>query len=172
MRVRLTRIQYRSCLEVVRASTMPCAENLAVFLEVDVADAGRTRLDVVLPAIGWQRVREALFDVCYTDRGFRARGAPLRIVNALKAITESVNRLEVHPALRGAGMIGLHTTIIPAWAIGENLWSPYPVESVEMVLLAPRHTTTNGHRITHWQPTDLPGASSFVFHEISHLAFA
>ena len=168
MRVRLTKAQYEVCLERAAGLPWPLVETL----QRDVQPHARTRIDVAMPAIAWVRVRDSLYDVAYTRKGFKSREAPERLVRALRAVQGNLNTWESHPAMSGAALLGLHATLIPVWRDQNNGWSIYPVEGSAMEMLTPEHILVSGHRYTRWAPQ--PGGNvggSFIFVEAEHLRF-
>lgn len=130
-------------------------EHLDMWWGRDKTTASKHRVDIVMPAVGWRTAESAMFDHCFDERGFRAKERVRTTdLNALKAIRQSMNARENHPALSGRGAIGLIPELIPAWKIvpdqSGKMYSPYPTSLGEYVVLAPFTTTVQTKQVTAW----------------------
>lgn len=156
MIVRLTRRQYKRVLEVVEPE-MKAEEWRKALVEwwyADVSDASKHRVDVAMPAIGWKRVWDVMFDHCFDNRGMRSKGVRTTDLNATKSIRRALNAREVHPALFGIGAIGMIGELVPAWTLTglatEAAYSPYPHVGENFVVLAPESHKVRGQTVTKW----------------------
>jgi hypothetical protein len=138
--------------------------------------ASKHRVDIVMPASAWRRVEGIMFDHCFDERGFRARERVRSTdINALKSIRRALNVRENHPALYQRGAIGLISELIPAWKFpapdaSGKVYSPYPVQSMPFVVLAPESRTVQTKQTTIWveaiRPRELP-----LLYEPGHWVF-
>jgi hypothetical protein len=132
----------------------------------DCSVASKHRVDIVMPAIGWRSIEGIMFDHCFDERGFRARERVRSTdLNALKTIRRALNAREHHPALFNRGAIGLIAELIPAWRFpaadaSGRCYSPYPVDAMDFVVLAPESRTVRTKQSTLWtealRPIELP----------------
>jgi len=168
MIVRLTRQQHRACKRYAVAD-----ENVVEWLDRDVTDASKNRVDVAMPAVGWLVMRNLLFPQVYSVKGFQRKEAPLTASRALSSIQASLNIREKHPALRRAGAIGIHRDILPVWRLPQQstdfLYSPYPGAGTFMVLM-PEHITEGGQRLTVWHES-FSHPKAVLLEESTHLVF-
>lgn len=153
MIVRLTKRQ----LDRVRVhvSHAERSERLVEWLSRDVVDASDQRRDVWMPAIGWLRIEQIMFDYCYDARGYRGKNVRDSDLKALKQMRSAINLREHHPALSMIGAVGLIRELIPAWRLHIPLvdgrsYSPYPSVEGSFVVLVPE-MKINGAQFTYWQ---------------------
>lgn len=152
MIVRLTRTQ------VSRAARLIDDESLLGWLVREHPGEG-LRFDVSMPAIGWKRIADTLFDHCYDERGFRARKVRNADFNALRAIRRALNARETHPALFDMAAVGAVTELIPAWKYmtkGPAAYSPYPMLFAPFVVLAPVPGLRGTMKVTSWVEAKRP----------------
>lgn len=168
MIVRLTRQQHQACKRYAASD-----DALYEWLDRDVDQASKHRLNVAMPAIAWLRMRNILFPQVYSVKGFQRKEAPMSATRALSSIQASINLREKHPALRGAGAIGIQRDILPVWKLRQTSddfkYSPYPGKGTFMVLM-PEHITQGGRRITVWHEA-LSSPESVFLQEATHLIF-
>jgi len=168
MIVRLTRQQHQACKRYASAD-----DNLLEWLDRDISEASRARLDVAMPAIAWRTLRNVLFPHVYSVKGFQRKEAPLTATRALSSIQAGLNLREKHPALRNAGAIGIHMDILPVWHLPQPsddfVYSPYPGKGTFMVLM-PEHITQGGRRVTVWHLA-LSHPKTVLLQEATHLVF-
>jgi hypothetical protein len=152
-------------------------ETYAAWWDRDRSVASKHRVDIVMPASAWRMVESVMFNHCFDDRGFRARERVRSTdINALKSIRRALNVRENHPAMYQRGAIGLISELIPAWrfpapdASGKR-YSPYPVQAMPFVVLAPESRVVQTKQTTIWveanRPSELP-----LLAEHNHWAFA
>lgn len=160
MIVRLTRRQYGRVIEVVEPAL--AAEQWRKALKewwyADVSSAAKHRVDVAMPALGWKRVADVMFDHCFDNRGMRSKGVRTTDLNAMKAIRRALNVRETHPALHGIGAIGMIGELVPAWTMtqgqdGKPHYSPYPLVGENFVVLAPESHSVRNQTVTTWVPS-------------------
>lgn len=130
----------------------------------------RRYIEVVLPAIGWLKIRDDLARVCFTARGFRNSKIPVVDSGALRRIQKQLNLLHVHPALRGYGLEGRWGTVIPVWGAGGERFSEFPVTGGEFTLLVPKWDVVSRIEVTTWHPGPAP-IDDPLLNEATHLAF-
>jgi hypothetical protein len=112
-----------------------------------------------MPAIGWKRIEQMVFDHCYDHRGFRNRRVRDSDLRMLRSMTDAVNIREHHPALMKVGSIGFVAELIPAWKLHGpddkgRMYSPYPELQSEFVVLAPHWAERSRRQITYWTEED------------------
>jgi hypothetical protein len=155
MIVRLTRRQHKRVAEIV-ADQMGerWRSGVLEWIEQDVSDAAKHRVDVAMPAIAWRRTWDVMFDHCFDNRGMRTKGVRVTDLNATKAIRRGLNVREVHPALSRTGAIGMIGELVPAWKLieteGSMLYTPYPRQGMQFVVLAPESREVGRQRVTQW----------------------
>lgn len=149
MIVRLTRHQFKNLRGMIDRSA-------SFWWDSDLTqDASAHRVDVTMPAIGWRQLEQMLFEHCYDERGFKRRKVRSTFFAADRAIRTALNAREQHPALFGSAAVGRVSEFVPAWKfpgpdVTGKRYSPYPVQSMPFVVLAPMDLSLNGKRATKW----------------------
>ncbi len=134
---------------------------------------GRKQHDYELPAIAWRQILDELLRSCFgPSKGKLSQGVPKSAYGAVKRIADALMRIEHHPALQGRAIEGWVGDIIPAWRVGDKLWTPYPQTS-PFDLLKPQHRTVNQIDLTMWEPDWLPQdrQKSWTLQEANHRMF-
>lgn len=135
---------------------------------VDVLEHERwvagARIDVCAPYAAWLAAYEALVDYTFNNRGVRRHGVTTATQAALKDLGQALGFYDRHPALRGAGVVGHHALLIPAWRLPEpdrleRLYTTYPFPGQEFVVLRPSWRTGPGRaKVTEWEAS-VPASS-------------
>lgn len=128
--------------------------------------------DVMLPAIGWLRLRDQIASVAFNMRGQRSSNAPRHLTRGLSRIARALAELHMHPALQGFGLEGLHGQVIPTWNRPGRPRSEFPVADGTFEVLVPRPQYSHGLEFTVWEPASLFVVPSMpLTNEAEHLAF-
>lgn len=148
MIVELTKRRYDQILYV--------GEDLIHWIQDEAEWASSHRVDVLMPAVGWEIVRSRLFDLVYTAKGARRREIPRAAFGALQMVTAAVAKREAHPGYTGVGAFGIHDECLSAWRLAGQRWVCYPLGSgamtVEYTVLMPYREETAVGKVTMWAP--------------------
>jgi hypothetical protein len=150
-------------------------EGVLGWMDRDVTDAAKHRVDVAMPAIAWKRTFETMFDHCFDNRGMRTKGVRSTDLNATKSIRRALNVRECHPALSRTGAIGMIGELVPAWRLevpeASTFYAPYPRLGLPFVILAPESRQVRNQKVTLW--VEAPRAPERpLLSEASHWPFA
>lgn len=149
MRVRLGVMQYRY---MERLCEGPIAEHFAEDA-IAVGVPGRAHIyDVGGAFIAWEILLERCVAKAYSATGGRKEdGISATLAKMIRNIAKETNRITVHPAMRGAAMLGLIAEAFPAWEDGDQ-WSPTPNGNPFVYLKPQWHTELSPRLITTWGP--------------------
>ena len=140
----------------------------------DVRQATMKQVEIDAPYPTWDFVLRALVSSTVSPAGRKVVGAPVRSVNAIKAVRSAMGAYERHPALRGLGMVGWHFGIIYGWAQERDafgrLVSPMP-NGGEFVELMPEHQGYDRFKVTVWSRSAQERVEERLAAERSHLRF-
>lgn len=137
------------------------------------------RVDVQAPYAAWHFAQRQLYHTVFGPRGGRRARLSTTYHNAIKTITQEINMVDKHPALRNIAMLGWQTDVIPAWELDNfeermhtdadaRKYTPYPQPNKRFVLLSPVwEKIQGGTQVTRWV-TNIPGYGSLADEE-THL---
>lgn len=159
----LTTRQLTYCRRAIRQQLPDLAELYeSWFAEASVIS--KTKRSVVLPAVAWSFLAEALAEYQYRPDGRETTEAASAVRNALRIVRRGVMVRENHPALSGGrrGVPGHLGERVPAWRTSDGGWSPYPSADGAYTVLWPAHKVASGFTITVWEPAWPPTAALYL----------
>ena len=121
-----------------------------------------------MPATGWRCVIAALEELVTGPRGGHRADANRYALTARRRIADKLSLLEIHPALRGIGIMAVSELVIPVWGFGVP-WSIYPTQA-PFLLMVPRRVEWGRATVTLWH-AEMPSRPLGLLDEDNHRVF-